>query len=452
MKNWISKPENLFLVIGFIWGVLFLTITPPFQVADEDRHFYRAFQVAEGQWVSFVHENKAGGWLPRSVLRCGSLTTNLRWDQSKKIARENILDQFREPLNLNDRVFVAFRSSAYSPAAYLPSAFLIHLGIWCKVPPIALMYLGRVANLFCWLVLVGISIRIIPFFKWVFLLLALTPMSMYQAASLSADSMTNAMAFLTIAYFLYLSFGPVPEIRRKEFFTLVVLTVLLCLTKNVFFLFFFLFLLIPSRKFSSRKRYLLYFAVLLGLNFLVCLIWSGIVNHLPIDWNPNVKPERQVYHILTHPFAYIRTVIASVVHNWGTFSKGLVGAFGWSFFYLNKWHNRLWVLLIVAVVLNDARREIAIGKWVRALLLSLVIFMAFIIYTLLYIFWCPVGSETIAGVQARYFIPIVPLFLVCLYNRRLIRHFPAKPILLGICSILSLTVALSVIYHRFYVP
>ena len=41
-------PEKAYLFLGLIFGILFLMITPPFQVPDEPQHFYRAFHVSEG--------------------------------------------------------------------------------------------------------------------------------------------------------------------------------------------------------------------------------------------------------------------------------------------------------------------------------------------------------------------------------------------------------------------
>ena len=199
------RPEILFLVIGFVWGCSYLVVTPPFQVADEDRHFYRAYQIAEGDFVASVHDGQAGGWLPESVFRCGSSTSYMRWRKDQKIDRDAIVAQFKDPLNTDQRRFGQFRSAVYSPVAYLPSALMIRLGIELNLSPVLLMYLARLMNLLCWLLLVGLAIRLIPFYQWVFFVLALTPMSVFQAASVSADCMTNALA---------LFIGPMLQRRR----------------------------------------------------------------------------------------------------------------------------------------------------------------------------------------------------------------------------------------------
>jgi hypothetical protein len=86
----ISKIQNLFCVIGFLFGISNVILVPPFQIADEDRHFYRAFQVAEGGIIADTYQGAVGGWLPESVLQCGSSTDYMRWKPAEKISRSQI--------------------------------------------------------------------------------------------------------------------------------------------------------------------------------------------------------------------------------------------------------------------------------------------------------------------------------------------------------------------------
>jgi hypothetical protein len=52
-SSWIIgvSPEWYFLVIALTFGLATMIVTPPFQVPDEFHHFYRAYQVAEGQII-----------------------------------------------------------------------------------------------------------------------------------------------------------------------------------------------------------------------------------------------------------------------------------------------------------------------------------------------------------------------------------------------------------------
>jgi uncharacterized membrane protein len=438
------------LGIGFIFGLMNLVLTPPFQVADEDRHFYRVYQVAEGGIIAAVHEDHAGGWLPESVFRCGSSTAYMRWRPDKTISRHDILKQFNEPLNPDQRIFRPFPSSIYSPAAYLPSAVIIRIGIWLEWPPVLLMYLGRLTNLVCWLLLIYAAIRFVPFYKWVFCVLALTPMSLYQGASLSADSMTNAVSFLTVAYFLYWKFASEKRIGRWGLLLIFSLTVLLSFSKIVFFLFCFLFLLIPRDKFSSHKRYYGTFILLVAANFLAFFIWYLAVKKMPITWKPDVFPDQQMLFILTRPLDYLQVFLVNLPAQMEHGARAFVGRFGWMDTPLPAWHFWTWAFVLLATILTDGRKDCPINGFDKTVCFVTFAMIYVLIITLLYIYWNPVAAEKMYVVQGRYFIPIAPLFFLCLYNKRLSFNFSARPVVLGGCTVLSLAHAMYVMYGRFY--
>lgn len=447
---WIKHTEVHFAAVGALFGLLYIVVVPPFQVADEDRHYFRAFQIAEGHFVSEVHEEAAGGWLPVSVAACGSSTNAMRWDLDVKTQRQDIVKRLRDPLNASERVFVGFRSASYSPIAYLPAAAAMRIGIGLKASPLLLMYAGRLANLIVWLLLIFLAIRIVPLYKWVFFVLALTPMSLYQGASVSADSVTNAMAFLTLAVVVRQGCSETGPIHRKTIVLLVAMTTLLTMTKNILFLFCFLYFLIPVDRCGTRKRYFLLFLLLASINLSALLIWHWLVGKLPIYWNVGVFPEQQAAYILRHPFLYLCTLFDTVRHYFYSYYSGFIGAFGWRFFYLSKWHVRLWILLLIFVSLTEGRSDLCISRRQKGILFSVCALTGVMIFTLLYLFWNPIGAERIQGVQSRYFIPIAPLFFLCLYNRRFGVDAPIKPAMISLATAVSLLIALSVISQRFY--
>ena len=50
------KPEFIFLILGALFGLIFLIITPIFQVPDEPMHLLRACEVAN----LIIHNDKTG--------------------------------------------------------------------------------------------------------------------------------------------------------------------------------------------------------------------------------------------------------------------------------------------------------------------------------------------------------------------------------------------------------
>ena len=445
-----QRPEWLFVVIGSILGMAFVFTTPPLKVPDEDRHLFRAFQIAEGKFLSEVHDDKAGGWIPRSLINCKYLMLRSPDGKRKQFTPGMILDELQVSLNSDDRIFAAFRSSAYSPLAYLPSAAVYFVVLPAEPSPLALLYLGRIVNLAFWLAMVYVAIRITPVHKWVLFLLALTPMSLYQAASLSADSMTNALAFLGIACFLHLSFGPVSRIKMIHLVILTLLTASLSLCKNSYLAICFLYWLIPSEKFANRKVYYAGFCVLAVLNILLMAAWFYATARFTMSWLSGVHPDVQLKYILAHPFHYFRAIVVTLDERAVYYYKSFIGYFGWCEIWLSRHHTRFWLLLLVSTAVLEGKRDVEIKFRHRAVMLLVTAFTCLLIFTLLYLCWNPVGNKSIIGIQGRYFIPIGPLVFLLFYNRRFGREYANAGMLLGTCTVVSLGVSLWTIANYYY--
>lgn len=54
-------PERAFLLLAILLGVVFIFVTPPFEVPDEGAHFYRSYQVSVGRLLP--QENGEGEYI-----------------------------------------------------------------------------------------------------------------------------------------------------------------------------------------------------------------------------------------------------------------------------------------------------------------------------------------------------------------------------------------------------
>ena len=90
-----------------------------------------------------------------------------------------------------------------------------------------------------------------PVFKWVMVMIALMPMTVYLSASVSADGMTNAMAMLTTALILRSALARESAVEPGEWIVITLACVLLALTKQIYFLIAFLAFLTPVRRFGG---------------------------------------------------------------------------------------------------------------------------------------------------------------------------------------------------------
>ena len=204
------NPQTAFLIIGLIYGFGFLIVTPAFQVPDEYEHFYRSLYVSEGHIVPEKLGDISGVYVPESV-KYTSDTVNQEWYTflQEKNNKTNLTSLLYLPFNNKNMVFEDISRIfviTYSPVPYIISAFVIDIGKSFNLAPLALMYVGRLANLLAWVFLTYLAIKITPIYKWVFFMLALLPMTLFEAASLSADSFMLGLSFLIIAVFFKYAF------------------------------------------------------------------------------------------------------------------------------------------------------------------------------------------------------------------------------------------------------
>ena len=455
MRNfwgYLRQPEISFVWIGTIWGSMLLFVTPPFQVPDENRHFYRAYQVSEGELVGTKQNDTGGGDLPKSVIYTAEdpshVILRFHWERKYRFRDTFILLSF--PLEPQDRMFVSFVSVIYSPVPYVPQVLAILPARLLALPPIVMMYFGRIFNFTAWLALTYLAIRITPIYRWLFVLLALMPMSIFQAASLSVDAVTNGLAFLTIAFFLRCAFDESKAVSLRDMVLLLLLTLCLSLCKVVYFLLVFLFLLIPRQKIGSVRRYLLILLTLATANLLVAGLWNFCIRDFSATVRPEAQVQEQIELIKTQPDQYLSILLETIRHRTGYLCDTFVGRLGWLDTPLPTYLIVSWWLLLAAVAILESKPMIHITLRHKGILGGIGVLTLLLMFTLMFIYWEPSGDTIIRGVQGRYLIPISPLLFMLLYSRRLGRDWRGYEPVLIMAIGFFLTVALLVMTNRFY--
>lgn len=442
------KPEKAFLCLAIPLGLVLLCAIPPFQVEDEHAHFWHAYALSEFQILpERLDSAHIGGYVPESVVQIVYRKPyhGLGGYPDNRMRLDDLWPVFRVPLEPQKKAFAHYPGVAfYSPVAYVAPAAAILLGRLFSLPPLVLLYLGRCGAFAAWLALMFLAVRTAPVAKWIFFLLALLPLALFQAAGLSADSFSAAICFLTIAAFLRCAYGPDEKLAPRQLRGLFALCVLLALSKQSYFLVPFLYLLIPPGKIGGPRRYWLTFAALLSAAALALGIWGGLTTPLMSDWTGGVDPYAQVKFILTHPFEYVWLVLRTFKHEQSMVK--FIGRPGWEDFSLPEVLVWLHLAALILVTFLDHREEVQIPARGRVVIFATLCASVFLIATLLYMQWNPVGNPAVRGVQhGRYFVPLAPLLFLPFYGLRLRRDR-----VVPICAAISLVWALFVILKRYY--
>lgn len=393
------KPEYIFLFLGTFFGLLFMFITPIFQVPDEPMHLLRACEVSN----LVIHNDKSGDYtkdiFPNKKLL---LRKNcIRFQEFRTIRHYTNLFEFKD-LNYTHN------NSGYSFILYLPSSIGLKISSLISSNPYIQFYTARFFNLAVWLALTFIAIRITPF-KWAFLVCALFPMTVYEGMSLSADSINLGFAFLYIGYIFSLAYG-----ENKNIKPFVAMTILSVLFKGVFLLSL-LFLLVPKEKIKYKN-------ILFAVTFLVgACLQSLLSSHSYILVGDNIDVEARKMLIFTQPIYVIKLFINTFIHKASFYLHSSIFRLGW----LDIQPNPIPVLLLYGCYLASSTLDSIKQISCKDKMFILLINTTFILLTTLlyYLTFSPLEKGLIIGTQGRYFIPLHLTFAAVIQN-----HFKADKI------------------------
>ncbi|HML04981.1 MAG TPA: DUF2142 domain-containing protein, partial [Methanobacterium sp.] len=301
----------------------------------------------------------------------------------------------------------------------------ITIGKLLNLPPLLLIYLGRLANLLVWLFLTYLAIKITPVQKWVFLMIALIPMTLFEASSLSADSLILGLSFIIIAIFFKFAFDDnKKKINKKDVYILFILILLLSLSKQIYFVMLFLMFLIPKEKFGGRKNMLLTTSFLFFSIIIISGGWSMLVKDLYVPIVPQISISGQIAYILGDPLRFPYALLKTFYYRGLSYQLLFVGNF-WLDIPLPMWWIGAYTLSIIPVALLD-KSKILISRKQKLISFAIFVIIFLLVCAFVYVSWTVVGQNTIDGIQGRYFIPILPLLFLILYKIRDFRNLDEK--------------------------
>ncbi len=404
-------PHRFVFVVGLLFGGSLVFLSPPFSVPDELAHFLRAYHCSQGKLYACKRDGDTGDDLPSSLTETyAAIAAGAGSDEEFAISWAKIDKACKIALDPQRRQFTGFSNMAlYSPVPYLPQSAVIWAARLWRPAPLQMLYLARIGNLIVYLLLAAAAVRLMPIQKWTLAMVALAPMSVYVAASLSADAVTLGLSLLVIAMTLSLALGRETPSRRI-LLVLGLLLVLLSLSKQAYVGLAGLFFVIPAKKFSSPARRWLIAALMIGVPLAIDAAWMYSLRGLYVPMLPARDPPAQLRWILGHPGSYT-SVVFKAMYELNDYSL-MIGMFGWLGVRLHQWiRNTYWAALGLTAVL-DGGRPLPLSFHARAVAFGTYLFTYAVMATFVYLSWEEVGIKSIGGIQPRYLLPIIPLLLL----------------------------------------
>lgn len=453
-------------IIIMLAGLLYIISTPLLWGLDEVAHFNRALEVSRGQVIPQQNsKGEVGNNVPSSLSEIEYLVYNDLLDDSdssttsrKDVSSASVywrlgsreLSTQEEPTRI---------TASYSPVAYVGPSIGIFIGEHLDLSITKIVFLGRFVGLLTYAMLVAASIYILrrQRTKWVLIAISLFPVAVFQASTVSADTLSNGVAFLifAIVYRFLVDKDVIKNNKTKKQLVIVacVLAIIVPLIKSNNIFISALVLLIPNLAISQRK----WLPVFVKTTVMVCasiaaVVWTKLSTALDTPASSMradgvaVDPAGQVGFVITHPLGLVTAFFRSLIDYGNSYIDSTIGLIGWNLSPLPVVFEIL-AISGVAVALIYAKNEILAIKTKKILFFAGVAALGVLSsFFVMYLAFTPVGYPTIDGVNGRYFIPyLAPLLIaasVLLPSLRLSGAKVRDYILL--VSIINLLVSLSI--------
>lgn len=457
----INEPAILFIPIALVFGTLYATITPPLWGTDETSHFARVYQLSKGVILPPMEENNFGGKIPENLITLSDYVKQDLLDNrgGGSLSRKDITNR-KKYQELGDVGFSKTQtqyiwSASYSIVSYTGSLLgVIVANIFGATINQAILF-ARIGALVVYAAVIFLTLWILrkTKLKWIFFVLALLPISLYQASVVTADNVANGLALLLIALVMRLCIEGYENNNKNLLYLAIATAILLPLVKINYIILSASLLVLPAYHIQYRKlRINLKYLGLVAAT--VCgVLWSLAVRvtaHGPVSQRPDgapITPNKQLLFILSSPLKFMVVTARTVVHDIDSYLQSLLALIGWNYVTIpTAFILLLSISIFVAMLfaesdLEKIKREIFIVAGFSVLGMAS-------IFVALYMAFNPTGYRVIEGVQGRYFLPFVmPVLLaigVILPLEVKLKHKVA-PYLFGFTSVVTLSV--SVVYY-----
>ena len=437
--------EIFLIIVLFVFGTIACFVLPIGGGYDEEQHLTRVWEMSD---YTFLPNQKLRNNMPFPRLY---LMLSYRRDLIVRTVPPGFLENYGS-LSLDSKGYVndIDTRSVYSPPLLIPQALVMRfLGRSQILSALAVYYACRLAGLACYILLSFLAVRLIPYGKWTLAVLALSPVAILQSATISADTISNGIAFLFIGGCLH--FAMKKELNRKELFFLLLLVFVLFWGKvNIIPLILLPFLIILPSKFKIKNGYIILLIITIIL-FLVEVVGWNVLGYSRYDAAfPGADPVGQVRFILANPLKFMGVMIGDIWSHWFTHLRNWIAIYGFNYWPVPIWTYYLYGAALISTLIIKENENIPDRGLRNGLVVT---FAAGYVWTglSLYLSIAPVGSDIVLGVQGRYFVGVMPLLFLALAYLPTPRQISIRVWLPVILSVSSLILYIVGMYLSYYV-
>ena len=459
--------QRVFPVAFLVLGVAFLLFFPPRGVPDEDYHFgisYSYANLLDPTYGETDIRKEDDLFIRDSALFSRDVKADywfrLQEDGVSLFARDGERIPYEFDGTTQDRAIVRHVEHASNPPQLkLASAVGILLGRVLNLSAIVTFYLGRLFNFLFAFVLIVLAVRIIPIGKNIMMSVALLPMTLHVLGSYSYDAGIIGMAFLLIALLVKVLLQDQVASRASLLATCAT-AILLAPCKVLYVPICLLALCVPAQRFSSKREMLIWKVSMLllplcsiGLLRIASMVGASgsgeSTGGLSVRYGNETGTYYTMSDVLLRPFhtAYVllRTLYENIDFYFTTTIGGALASFQANIYAKNVQVFAYALILCLSIVPSaDDNGMLKRSQRLVSLLIFAITFAG--VLMALMTSWTFVTEDVIAGVQGRYFLPVLPLLLFSMRGNSVVAKVKSAPLIVMAIGGLNL-LYLAQIYH-----
>ena len=385
-------------------GIIFYFVFLPWSVPDAVRHMAATYRFSnivlqQDEWSARKSDDDffKNVWLEH------------KYKNPSKTGYNDILSQINQKVDNETIKEVSIKDEAmkcYSFVSYMPLIIGIVMGRIFNFNTVWMLYLAKLSMFLLYVSGIFLAIRTIPKLKYIMAMMAMLPISLMYTSGFSYDGMVIIVSFNFIASVLALH----EKYSRHQAIMLLVWSFLLPAVKGGGYI-----ILLPL--IFILKNY--------KLNLMV-LITACVSLLLFSDFLYTDKPMFQFEYLeegylstsfaLEHPLQYLRMAVLMYVKRFDYILYTMLGArLGWPilsaveptiepFFVV-----MMFVLMLFACVKDEETTHEGI-KYNTGLIVTL--FLGCLSIPLLLLRETKIGADVVFGIQGRYYLPLLPIFML----------------------------------------